>query len=143
MPQASSSSVIESYRNGESAALTSTTVPSASYPSSDGSGSNTRTANSSFRRVSASSNAPTITPTSSAAGRSARSCGGSRRVKATANARRASARSGGTEASRSSSTEAGRAPAVTSSVVLTLHMVPVPEHAPDLRLQERVGPAEA
>jgi hypothetical protein len=28
-------------------------------------------------------------------------------------------------------------------VVLTLHMVPVPEQAPDLRLQEEVGPAEA
>jgi hypothetical protein len=85
--------------------------------------------------VSASSNAPTITPTSSAAGRSARSCGGSRRVNASANARRASARSGGTEASRSSSTGAGRAPAVTSSVVLTMDMVPVPEQAPDLRLR--------
>ena len=64
-------------------------------------------------------------------------------MKATAKARRASARSDGTEAARSSSTEAGRAPAVTSSVVLTLHMVPVPEQASDLRLQEKLGPADA
>ena len=52
-----------------------------------------------------------------------------------ANALTSSARSFGTLASMSSSSGAGRAPAVTSSVVLTQHMVPVPEQASDLRLQ--------
>ena len=82
-------------------------------------GSNTRTANSSGPRASASSNAPRITPRSSSGGAGLEVLRRHAPVNADAKARTSSARSAGTLASMSSSTRAGRPPVVTSSVVLT------------------------